>query len=383
MGLLFVGLVLFVMLVIVHEMGHFFAARRGDVEVEEFGLGFPPKLYGRKFKKHKTEYTINLLPLGGFVRLKGEHDADTSKHSFGAAKLSTKVKILLAGVGMNLATAWFLFLILAMIGLPQLPLPNGGQQFRVASDSHLLRSSTYISYVEPGSPAETAKLEPRDKIISIQADCGPGCDVMTQEIQTSSDLSETTHGFAGQPVVITFERNGQISDTKAMLRTSEEVESSKDTDNPKGYLGVSPYTFEMRRSTWSAPVVATGLTIQFTKLTLQGLASALGNLLSGHGQKASESVSGPVGIFFVLKDGSSLGFQYTLLIIALLSLTLAIMNVLPIPALDGGRLFVMLLFRVLKKPLLPKTEERIHATGFVALISLIIVITFVDVGRFF
>ena len=111
--------------------------------------------------------------------------------------------------------------------------------------------------------------------------------------------------------------------------------------------------------------------------------SALKNLVVGNASEASRNVSGPVGIFFVLKDGSTLGFRYVLLIIALLSLTLAIMNVLPIPALDGGRLFVTLLFRYIKKPLTPALEERIHGSGFAALMLLFIVITVVDVRRFF
>ena len=167
------------------------------------------------------------------------------------------------------------------------------------------------------------------------------------------------------------------------LRTTNEVEASQSTDSPKGYLGVATYEYQVTRSTWSAPIVAGGLTLQFTKLTMQGLGNALKQLVTGNTAEASENVSGPIGIFFILKDGARLGFSYILLIIALLSLTLAIMNALPIPALDGGRLAVMLGFRALKKPLTPKLEERIHATGFVALIGLIILISVVDVRRFF
>ena len=144
-------------------------------------------------------------------------------------------------------------------------------------------------------------------------------------------------------------------------------------------------------------MVAVGFSAQLTKLTFQGLGHALqglGSIFAGaatgnsaarqHGQAAASSqVSGPVGIFVVLKDGSALGYQFMLLIIAVISLTLAIMNVLPIPALDGGRLWITLFTRAIKRPLSPKREEVINLAGFVTLMLLIIAITVVDVRRFF
>src|SRR5579872_7596553 len=116
--LLIVGLVLFVLLVVVHEFGHFIMARRHGVDVEEFGLGFPPRAKVLT-KKNGTIYSVNWLPLGGFVRLKGEHDADMAPHSYGAASLGTKVKILLAGVFMNLVAAFLILTALAWLGMPK------------------------------------------------------------------------------------------------------------------------------------------------------------------------------------------------------------------------------------------------------------------------
>jgi len=175
------------------------------------------------------------------------------------------------------------------------------------------------------------------------------------------------------------------------------VDASLKTDNPKGYLGVVPQSYTLQRSTWSAPIVAGGLAVQYTALTFQGLGHALGglgSLIAGaatgnnvareNGQSvASSQVSGPVGIFFILKTGSALGYQFMLLIIAIISLTLAIMNILPIPALDGGRLWITLIARAFKRPLSARTEEIVNATGFVLLIGLVILITIVDVNRFF
>jgi len=146
--LLVVGLLLFISLVVVHEFGHFIMARRGGVEVEEFGIFFPPRLF-----KYKTKagwnFTINLIPLGGFVKLKGEHDSDTEKGSFGAASLSRKVKIMAAGVVMNLITALVLFTIVALIGMPKLV----DNQFTVKRDTQLVSRQVLVTYVEPGSPA--------------------------------------------------------------------------------------------------------------------------------------------------------------------------------------------------------------------------------------
>jgi regulator of sigma E protease len=152
----------------------------------------------------------------------------------------------------------------------------------------------------------------------------------------------------------------------------------------------------VQRSTWSAPIVAIGLSSQITALTFQGLGHALaglGSLFAGavtgnttarqHGQtNASAQVAGPVGIFVILKDGSLIGVQFMLFIIAVISLTLAIMNILPIPALDGGRLWLLLASRKLKRPLSAKREEAINAAGFVVLIGLVILITAVDIHRF-
>jgi regulator of sigma E protease len=366
------GLILFVGLVIVHEYGHYKAARRNGVEVEEFGIGFPPKAktFGRK---HGTEYTLNWLPLGGFVRLKGEHDADTEPGSYGAASLRAKIKILLAGVFMNLITALGILTILAVIGMPKL----FDDQFTVESDTTVVRSEVLAAFVDENSPAAQAGLMERDELLAI----GPEGDLT--QVESADELPDLTAQYAGQEVVVEYERDGQTYSESTTLRTAEEVETSQDTDDPVGYLGVSPTEYTLRRSTWSAPIVAIGTAGEFTWLTLKGIGTALGSLFVGDTAKASEQVAGPVGIFVLIKDGSLLGYQFILMIVAVISLTLAIMNALPIPALDGGKLFVTLLYRALKKPLTPKAEEWIHGTGFFLLMLLFVLITIVDVRRFF
>lgn len=369
--LLIVALLLFVGLVVVHEFGHFIAARKSGVVVEEFGIGFPPRAWSKKLKSGLL-LSLNWLPLGGFVKLKGEHDADTTKGSYGAAPLGSKVLIMLAGVAMNLMAAFILLTALALIGMPKI-IEN---QFTVQSDTRVIKSDVLVGYVEPGSPADKAGLQQRDKIKAISND------TESITVRSSEELPTITENFAGQTVTLSIVRDGIELQKKASLRSAQQVEESKKTDEPKGYIGLAPTEYTLRRSTWSAPIVAAGLIKQLTIATFNGLGSAIGGLLTGNTAQASSQVSGPVGIFVLLKDGSLLGVEFVLMIIAIISLTLAIMNFLPIPALDGGRLFVTLLYRILRRDLTQKAEDRIHGTGFAVLMLLFVLITIVDVRRF-
>jgi regulator of sigma E protease len=387
--LLVVGLVLFIGLVIAHELGHFWAAKRNGVKVEEFGIFFPPKLWGKKMKGG-WDFTVNLLPLGGFVKLKGEHDSDKGKGTFGAASDWAKTKIMLAGVFVNLLTALGMFTVLAWTGMPHIPamLPD---QFTVKSDTKVTSQNVLIGQIEPGSPAAKAGLKRLDIVTGLSDG--------TKTLNVGeTPLTKATHQFAGKKVTITYLRKGASKTTTAQLLDEKTVLASRKTDSPKGYLGIVPFEYKIQRSTWSAPVVAVGLTAQLTKMTFVGLGHALqglggiiagtltGNTTARHNAQteASSQVSGPVGIYMVLKEMGTLGVPFLLFIIAILSLTLAIMNVLPIPALDGGRLYMMLLSRLTKaKSLTPKMEESIVGWSFMALLGLIVLITIVDVKRFF
>lgn len=394
--LLLMGLVLFVGLVVVHELGHFIVARRNGVEAEEFGIGFPPTLWRRRIKSPKGDYdlTINLLPLGGFVKLKGEHDADTHKGSFGAASLWAKSKIMLAGVAVNYVVALVILTGVAMTGIPKIITQDqfGQDQFTVASDTTVIKNDVFINYVEDDSPASSAGLQPGDQVLEVRV---PGEQPVT--IQNATQLGQVTKNHPGQTVEIDYERSNARQQATAQLRSTSEVEASLQTDTPKGYLGVAQAEVAVQRSTWSAPIVAVGLSGQLTELTLKGLWSAvrgLGSLTAGlatgnqtarsNGQTAaSEQVSGPVGIFMILKQGTSRGVGFVMFIIGIISLTLAIMNVLPIPALDGGRFYLVLISRLIfKRPLNQKTEERVVGGAFVALMALFVLITIVDVRRF-
>lgn len=346
------------LLVVVHELGHAIVARRNGVEVDEFGIGFPPRAWKRKLK-NGTLFTLNWLPLGGFVRLKGEHDSATGKGTYGGATMWVKTKILLAGVVMNWLTAVVIFTILALTGLPQLV----QNQFTVPSDTRTSAEQVYAAAVADGSPAAKAGITSQDIILAANH----------QNLTNAQQLVDFTSQHAGKQVTLTVMHDKQPRDVTLTL--------NKEHSASQGYAGISPYEQTTRTSTWSAPIVGVGLTAQLTWETLKGLGTTVSQLAHQQFKEAGQNVAGPVGIFSILKSSSEIGLKPVLFLIGIISLTLAVMNVLPIPALDGGRLFVTLIFRALKRPLTKEREESIQMAGFLALMALVVLVTVVDVGR--
>jgi regulator of sigma E protease len=353
------GILLLLGLIVAHEYGHAIAARRNGVVVEEFGVGFPPRAWGKEVKG--TLYSINWLPLGGFVKLKGEHDAAEGKGTYGGASLWAKTKILLAGVIVNWLIAVIIFTILALVGLPKV-LPN---QFAVPGDNQVMTGTIRAGEVIKDSPAAKAGVAPGDQLVAFDG----------KPVDNAKRFSERTAGSAGQTAQLVFRHNGQVK--------MADVTLNKDNKAGKGYIGIGPVEQVTQRATWSAPIVGAGLTVQFTYETFKGLGMTLGDVFKGKFQEAGNNVAGPVGIVSIMQQNSSLGLPPVLFLIGIISLTLAVMNALPIPALDGGRLFVTLLFKVLKKRLTKEREEAIQTTGFAVLMLLVLVITIVDVRRFF
>jgi regulator of sigma E protease len=392
MPVFILGIFLFISLIVLHEFGHFIAARRSGVEVEEFAIFFGPSIFQKQMKSGWI-FKLNILPLGGYVKLKGEHDSDTESGSYGAASLWGKTKIMSAGVVMNIVIGIVLLTILSLIGMPQL-IPN---QFVVKSNSHIVKQAsnmTEVGEILKNSPAAKSNLRPGDDITAI----GPKGQLI--KITSISNLQKTTQKFQGQNVEIDYTRDNHKLQTDATLNTTLAVDESLNSNNPKHYLGVSltsaTHGVTLIRNTWDAPVVAIGLSKQVVVLTYQGLGKALkglGGIFAGTATNntkarrsaqstASSELVGPVGVFIILKDGSTIGYQFMLFIIAIISITLGLMNILPIPALDGGRLWLTLGTRAINKPLNAKTEEVINAVGMLVLFLLLGVITYVDIKRF-
>lgn len=336
-------------------------ARRSRVEVEEFGMGFPPKLYGRKFGK--TLYTLNLIPLGGFVKLKGEDLADTSIGSFGVTSLWNKTKILLAGVAMNWLVAWALLIYLCMTGLP--PVIAGQYSYGAAIDAGSRKVLAVA--VATGSPAAQAGISRGDAIVSATIE-GRQTTFSTQE-----GLMNYTKDNAGKSIEIVTEKAGKQTTRSVVLRPPSE---------PGGYLGVTPFSSQLTRyGPVDSVITASGLVVQLSVATI----GAFGNFVVGLFTKAqvSEQVAGPVGIVTILSGSTDLGPAYVILFVAAISLSLAVMNALPLPALDGGRLALIWFSALTRRKINPATEGVIHLGGFVLLIGLMLVVTYFDVSRLF
>lgn len=374
-----IGLFILVFLIVVHELGHAIAARRNGVVVEEFGIGFPPRAWKKKLS-NGVLFTLNWLPLGGFVKLQGENDAAAKKGDFGAASFWVKTKILFAGVTINLLVAIVIFTGFAVAGLPKFTgvIDN---QFTVSSDTREVTDPVKITQVIDGSPADKAGLMTGDELVRFNG----------QQVSDVDVVRVLSKESKGESVQVIYRRDNVEHTTTVVLR--------KENKDSNGYLGVGTSQRAVRQSTWSAPIVGTVVTYQLAEATLKSLGQLVVDLTTGLVDKVnpnsqvreqgdekisavSENVAGPIGILGVIfPSAREAGIGSLLFLTGLISLTLAVMNALPIPALDGGRWFVMALFKVMRRPLSRETEEKINGIGFLVLIGLILLVSIADIGK--
>lgn len=377
-----IGLLILVVLVAMHEFGHGVVARRNGVRVEEFGIGFPPKAKGWNVKNSvlgkNVLYSLNWLPLGGFVKLQGENDSASKKGDYGAVSFWAKTKILLAGVFINWLTAAVLLTFVAIIGVPKM-IDN---QFMIASDTVVDKQPVSVQAVTKGLPAASAGIKAGDQLVSVAG----------VSMDDSTRLTQITKENQGKTIKVVYKRDDVTRTVDVLLRSNN--------DDKKGYLGLSSDQRTTYRSTWSSPIVGVALTGQLTWYTLENLGTTFWNFVTGIFQKLSfdggtraaadaklasvnNNIGGPLVILGMLFPAARAdGMGSLLLVTALISLTLAVMNTLPIPALDGGRWFVTFLYRkVLRKPLTKEKEEKIHGTGFMILLALVAVVTVADIFK--
>ena len=342
-------------LVLVHEFGHFIIAKKMGVKVEEFGIGLPPKLFG--IKKGETLYTINLLPIGGFVKLYGEeYDVShkTNKNRMFVNKTPwQKTLIILGGVIGNFLLGWFIFSYLVTQGVS---VPT---------------NKVIIETVTKNSPASVAGLKEKDVITKLI----PQDPQFPQIPLTSSeDLIAQTKKLAGQTVGLEIKRNGKTFLTKIIPR--------KNPPKGEGPLGISITSSIVKKYPWyTAPYY--GL-IEASSITYR-IASELGKLIVGlvTFQKPKVDVAGPIGIANLAGQAIKFGGNAFLQFLGLLSLNLAIINIFPFPALDGGRLVFVLYEGITKKRPNKNIEKYTNLIGFIALLSLAALITVNDIVKLF
>jgi regulator of sigma E protease len=330
-------------LVLVHELGHFAAAKLAHIRVEEFGIGLPPRLWSRQ--KGETVYSLNALPFGGFVRLTGEDGSEAQDpHSFAAKPAWQRLVVLLAGVAMNLLLAVAVFTTVFSLGVP-------------------VPEKVTIEGVAPGTPAEKGGLRPGDVVLKFDG----------EEIHDGLALVDHTTKKLGQEVTLVVLREGEEKSLRVVPR--------RDYPEDQGPMGVTIKTHFGKHAypVWQAALVGTKEALTLTAVMVRGIVQMASNWAL-HGQ-VPQDVAGPVGIARLTGEAAQAGVLPVLQLLGFLSLNLAIVNVLPLPALDGGRSFFVLVEMITGRRVHPKFERWTHAVGFVFLILLILLITVQDLSR--
>jgi regulator of sigma E protease len=329
-------------LILFHEFGHFLAAKMFGRWVEEFGIGFPPRLLKKKIGE--TIYSINALPFGGFVRIHGEkpesdpHEDPMAGRSFSRLPISKRAVVIGAGVVMNFLAGWVLLSIVFMAGTPP---------------------ALLVTEVAEGSPAASQGIEAGDRILGFDS---------------SEAFIDSVQKSAGEEIAINVSRKGEEIKVLVTPRVNP--------PEGQGALGVKVADVGSPKLSFFESI---GVGLMASVRTIGAIFVSLANLLTGifTGGPALEGFVGPVGIFGVANEAAEFGLAYLFQLIALISLNLTVLNIIPIPALDGGRLLFLLFEKIKGSPLKANREAMANAIGFGVLILLMIVITVRDVAKLF
>jgi len=343
-------------LVIAHEWGHFITARRNGVLVREFGIGFPPRLFGFRRQGSKTTYSINALPIGGFVSLKGEDGKESGGDSLANQSTWVKTKVLLAGVTINLLIAYLILTGLLLAGVANVfpfTLPFSSWQ---TAQSHQA-STVQVVDVESGSAASQIGLALGDTIKAIDG----------QTITGSNQLRDITKSDAGKSITINYRHANQDFSRQVTLGSS----------SARGYLGVATaQTTRIQYRWWAAPIAAMLISAQLAWATVAAFGGLIALLVTK--ARVPNTVAGPIGITAALPQVSAFGFANILLLIAQISLSLAVVNSLPIGPLDGSKVFVIWL-RASGVKLSKRFEYGLQSAGLILLVIIIIAVTINDI----
>lgn len=340
-------LFIIITLIFTHELGHFLASKMFNVKVEEFGIGFPPRIF--KFKKGETLYSLNLIPLGGFCKILGENEHVSDKRSFSQQPAYKKIIILLAGVIFNFAFAIIIYSILFSIGLPSLTDFNSKDIYQLAN------------------------IQPKEQYVQIN------------EIKEDSLAKEL--GFKTNDKIVSFNNNTDFSQFNDFLKSTkgEKITLSlenKDVSfiNPETlgiyYSGVNLY----QTSFWQGVLNS----FKVCKQTIQLMFSLLGRLVTSiFSTQINTGIAGPIGIISITQSISNLGFIYVLSFAAYLSINLGFVNLIPISILDGGRVFLILLEKIFNRKLPNKINNLLNYLGIGFLGLIMIIITIKDILKIF
>lgn len=366
---LIIFLVILGVLIFSHELGHFLAARATGIKVHEFGLGFPPRLFG--WRRGETLYSLNIIPLGGFVKIHGEDPEELASDDQRA--MFTKPKpiqalVLLAGIIFNLILAWLLVVItLSTVGLPI------GQSL-MPGDYELSNPQLLVASVINDSPAETAGLQVGDVIVSARTRSGAVAAL------TPTGIGEFTADRAGEEIVIGYRR--QAAGVKDFI-TEVGVVPTEELLVDRAAIGLGlEMVGRLKLALPAAFIAGSQLSFEMVRLTGVGLGQLFVGIFRGEAEILKQ-VAGPVGLVSLVGDATALGFGYLLFFTALISINLALLNLLPIPALDGGRLLFLIIEAIKGSPIKPTVARTINFIGFVFILLLMVLVTVGDISRLF
>ena len=358
---LIVAFISLLFLIISHEFGHFILAKKFGMKVEEFGIGYPPKLWGKKYGE--TLYSINLLPFGAFVRILGHEERVNDPRSFTAKPIWQRSLVILGGV----ISFWIIcFILMTFLMMTGMPMEIGDDE-----TAGFTNSRVQLLAVAPNSPASSAGLKVGDTILSVE-----GKDSKIKKVETVGELQSFIKDNSGKNIVIVVQRGREVFDVMA--------EPRKNPPQNEGALGVALIRTGLKTFPWyQAPIEGAKETWNLTITIVDGWRMVLSSLFSGHGLPQGAEVRGIVGIFDLFVQTGEMGSTYFIRFVAIIAVSLALVNVLPIPALDGGWFVLLMIEAVRKKPIDEKWEKRITSFFFILLILLMIFITFKDILRYF
>lgn len=357
-------LVILAILVFVHELGHFLAAKYFGVRVDEFAIGFPPKIFS--FKKGETDYVINLIPFGGYVKIFGENpDEDSisgadSERSLVNKNRGIQATVLLSGIIGNIILAWFLISVGLMSGLPA----SISEEF----SQYTTQKKVLITSVINDSPAKKAGMEAGDKILKIST-------VKKSFVpQSLTEVQDFINQNGKESLLFSIERNGKVSDIK-IIPTQGIITGKYAVGVGMDVVGIVKMPF------FTAFWNGVGVTGTIIKSTAQSLWNFVTEAFSG--QADFSQISGPVGIVKLVDQASGMGVIYLLSFMSLISINLAIINLVPFPALDGGRVLFVIIEAITRKKMNPIVMNTVNSIGFILLMILMLVVTYKDIVKLF
>jgi len=346
-------------LMVIHEFGHFILAKKFGVRVEEFGVGYPPRLFGRKFGD--TLYSINLIPFGAFVKIYGQEERIEDSQSFTSKPFWQKALIILGGVISFWVVSAVLLSFVMAIGVPtSIGDEEGGD---------LVNPKVQIGAVSPNSPAEKAGIKIGDTIKNVKVQSSN-----IKIINKVKEFQEFVSQNKGQEIIITIQRGKSTIEVPVVPRTSV-----PENDGPIGVVLVR--TALISYPWYLAPVEGVKATVHLTIVAVEGWGQAISGLLRG--KSSGVQLMGPVGIFSLFTQVSQLGVNYFLQFVAVISVFVALFNILPIPVTDGGKLLFLIIEKIRGRALNQKFEHRLDFVFFALLMVLMVWVTIKDVIRLF